>query len=224
MKTKVILTDKRLPAKVKTNFTVQVRRYWTDNLGNIIADPYSNTKFPFFLFSRFDMQSGYKQGNSILAPTNGMKFFQQYNPYNGFDYYRAIAFPVTNLFLPGDFILVFVDNPQTPTYYSFIIIRAVAQGYASLLESIENDVDVIEILYHSDNVNQYNEPLYMFNSNKIGLFKTNTIFPLASKTISTVLTDFIRVPLQFSINHLLGLYSIIDHNTNILDFNFIINI
>jgi hypothetical protein len=134
--------------------------------------------------------------------------------------YPSTAFQFLKL---GDLVLQYDSSDVSGYYQAFVIITCDKMSYQSFLqESSFKHVTTRNILYFSDNLQNYNEPINIMKFSPVGLYKIDQYNALASKPIDTVQQDFIKMDLQLPLDRYMGLYTRMKFNTNLLalEFNF----
>ncbi len=230
---KHFLDEIKKPVKKLDAFSVNVKRYFTNGLGVQIDKNTlpANLKMamPFYLWQKFDMDGGFKVAQQILPPLPPWVFAYSYIQGAAFDYFNFSSLgTISSQFKPGDLICVFVDDITNINYMAWVVVNCPFQAYSSLLlgnnggDYIGGEnagIEVYEILYGCDNTQQYNEPLHLLSTNRIGQFTDEQAQPLSFKTPETVLNDFITVKISFEINYMFGILGMMQFNSELLNFN-----
>jgi hypothetical protein len=230
---KVLHSILSAPPKEEDDFSITITRYFTDVNGLVLlkTDPLVpvklRTRYPFYLFNKFDKDGFYAIGQKINQLSNGINFIYQESWGYGFDLFRFNATgDIYSRLLPGDFIQVYADDPINFTTLVWIVVRCQNRAYSSMIDNIHlSPVIAHTLLYGTDNVNQYMEPFNIYKENTIGRYESDFINPFAYKPpYDTVQNDFIRIPLTHKFHPLHGFSSYIQFNTENLFINFLVKI
>jgi hypothetical protein len=178
--------------------------------------------FPVFLWCNYD--SSRKIGlNEFNYPYyNGRNSFSV-SPLDTWLYLESFVFPKfndpnlppnSNAFAltcrPGDYVskYVFNDLLTATEYYGYVIISSDAISYSALLdESNFEPVITREVLYISDNSNQYLEPLKLIKTNPFGIYTADNFAPLQNKNPDVIAQDFINMNLRMKLDRYNGIYT-----------------
>jgi hypothetical protein len=222
------------------SFKTSIRLFFETNGGSVEIDKttlpvLAQQSFPVFLWACFDESR--KQGLKLLNCT----------PYNDRDafsisildkwfYLDAFFWPrYNNPYLPpnsnafslvcqpGDYVskFAFNDSISGTTFYGYIIISCDSVAYQSLLsETNFKHIITREILYISDNVMQYQQPLEIVKFDSIGQCKNDQFYPLSHRAIDDVQNDFINMKLALKIDRYTGIYTNFLFNTNTMIFEY----
>jgi hypothetical protein len=230
---KVLRSVLQSPVKQLDDFSLTVNRYYTDSNGLIfdktdVAIPNSlKTRFPFYLFNKFDKDGFYKIGQQINQLSPNVYFIYQSVWGNGFDLFRfnSLGSIYQNL-QPGDFVQIFADDSINFTFLTWIVIRCQNRAYASMIDNIHlSPVEAYAILYGSDNPDQYRESLNIYREDSMGKYEHDYIMPFSYKPpYDTVQNDFLRIPIKHKFHPLHGFASYLQFNTNNLFLNFLVKI
>jgi hypothetical protein len=212
-------------------FTLEVTRYFCDNAGSII-DPTTlpanlKTRFPFFLFNKFDAQGAYSIGKQICPTDPGIYFLYQNRFQFSFDLFQFSggANPVVNRMVAGDFYQVYADAPINFNFLIFVVVHVQFRSYSAMLDGIHmSKPSVYEVLYQSDNAGQYSENIFKYKEDSTGVYESDQFTPLSYKTPDIIQPDFISIPLKYQFYPLSGFASYIQFATSYARFNFKIKI
>jgi len=216
--------------KRQTSFTLKVNRYYTDANGQVLdKNTVANNlkvSFPFYLFNKFDKEGGYRIGNIILPPIQNTFYLYSYCVGSSFDYFQFSGRnSVRHNCRNGDLVLLFADSAIAFNVLIWVVISSDFQSVNSLINSMPfHDVDILEILYRCDNIDNYNEAIHFVKENVMGEYKADQFQPLSFKTPNTVLNDFITLKIPHKISEFAGLYSYFRFATDNISFNFKVNI
>lgn len=230
---KQFLDEVKKPLKKIDSFTVTVKRYFTDATGNVVAKAglaaNLKTSIPFYLWQKFDKDGGFKISQQILPPQTPWTYLYCYEVGSSFDYFQFSGFNTVNQnFKPGDLVLVYGDDKVNINFLAWIVINCPFQAYTAMLhynnggDFMTGDnagIEVYELLYNADQIQQYNEALHLLTTNRIGQFSDEQTQPLSFKTPETVLSDFITLKVNFEINYMFGILSNFQFNSELLIFN-----
>jgi hypothetical protein len=220
-----LLNQLESPLSRADSFSLNITRFFTDASGTIIAKAAApiamQTKYPFYLFNYFDKKGGYFIGQKI-CPSVGYFYlysFTQGNAFNWFDFngFNNIKAKI-NI---GDIVHVYADNPTTPNFFVWVVQSSPFQSFASIVDNTnDKNLDIKEALYFTDNVANFNEPLYLVKENIIGVYNSDMHNPLSFRTLEDKQQDFIKLKIKLTINQYFGLYSYFDFQTEKLTFEF----
>jgi len=220
---------------IKTSVRVLYTEYST---GTIIdksilpVDIAPKANFPVYLFLNYD-----RHGRSIGNKVYPFPIFDLQSPVNGdwgvLDSFTWPEFNTTPLplgfivdssnFKFGDLIIRYYANSPLAgaSYVAWVFISSDSIGYTSLLaESDYKPITTRQVLYLSDNINQFMHPLNIVKCNSIGQFTINQFFPLANKTIDTIQNDFIDMKLAIKLDRYTGIYTLLLFATNTMIFEY----
>lgn len=206
---------------------VTIRRFYTNDAGTIIdktaVPAILQQKFPVYLFGAFDKNGGYRIANQIApAQIGGFLYARTINSQYDFTQFSGLN-NVRDYFQQGDFVLLYADDLNSPTYFVWILISCDFQSYGAVLENTyAKTLDVKEVLYSSDNLDNFNETMYYVVNNSIGIYKQYTIQPLGGKTPTQGLNDFLKLPYNFQFNQYSSLLTYISFATDLINLQFIV--
>ncbi len=215
--------DQMQDSRKKDSFTISVTRYYCNSEGKIV--PFATlpavmqTKYPFYLFGKYDFDGGYKVANQIVPPMNGCYYLYTFVKGTAFDY---IGFQMGNtvsaMISNGSIVSVYCDNTLNPSWLVYVVVSCPFQSYASILHNVQRNFKINDILYNADDTSNYNETIYSVIINSIGQFASEQYQPLSFKQVQDEQANFVRMPLSFEPDFLHGLGSYIVLTANILNF------
>jgi hypothetical protein len=215
--------DQMTDIRKKDSFTINVTRYFCNAEGHVVAyntlPAVMQTKYPFYIFGKYDFDGAYKVANQIVPPQNGCYYLYTFVKGSAFDY---IGFQIGNnvsaLIQPGSIVSVYCDNVANPSWLVYVVVSCPFQSYASILQNVQRNFLIKSFLYNADNPINYNETIFSIILNPIGQFLSEQYQPLSFKQVQDEQANFIRVPLSFEPDFLHGLASNIDLQANTLNF------
>jgi hypothetical protein len=215
--------DKMSDRRKKDAFTINVTRYFCDNAGGEV--PYNTlpsvmqTKYPFFLFGKFDFDGSYKVANQINPPQAGVYYLYSFIKGSAFDY---VAFQfgntVSSKIQNGSLVTVYADSPSNPNWLVYVVVSCPFQSYTSIMQNVQKNFKVTSIIYNADDQSNYNETIFSIVLTPTGQFQSEQYQPLAFKQISDYISTFLKMPFQFEPDFLHGLTSNIVLTANNLNF------
>jgi hypothetical protein len=131
--------NRDIPTALKRmSITLNIRRYTTDANGTVLDDlmiPDSEKKpYPVHLFGEFDRQGGYAIADLEIGQRYNTLLFGVY--VWGVGTPTLFFNPLANInrrFRKGDIVFVYVDDLDTPNYFTFIQVQSTQGGAASIL-------------------------------------------------------------------------------------------
>jgi hypothetical protein len=123
----------------------------------------------------------------------------------------------------GDHVYTFVGF-SGGTFSAEIIISCVPQSLDSMSrESSFLPITTRKILYFTDNIANWNEPILIVKTDQLGKFDASPFYPLKDKNITDVQPDFIEMQIREKISRYVGLYTrlLFDTNTMLFEYVFI---
>lgn len=214
----------KIPLKISLN--VNVKRYTTDSNGTILPDasiPQSEKKpFPFHTFGKFDMNGGYNIADSIVSEVYDTKLFGVYVWGVGTPLFFFSPFATINSAMrKGDLVFIYVDDFDSPNYFTFVIAQAQTGSFASIISQTESKtVFVQNVKYTWQNDLQLSQNLYVIKTKSNNAFGVDTISPAAyyvpeQKSVQTTL-----IPLRLDINRFVGISSFLEYQNPLLNLSF----
>lgn len=227
------LTERNALKKLPIQMTV--KRYTTNQLGQVLADaavPVSQRKnFPFHLWGEYDRQSGYGFADMVTQKDNTILLGVYVWGINTPFFFANPVQDVNNNFRKGDIIFLYVDDLTAPNFYHFITISNNQGNLASVVaQSNVSQIDdngawgVFRILnfdYTWDNDDQLKLPFYTIKSTFENTFEFQTLnpkryFPPVYKPeIKTI-----NIDLTMLVNQYAGLSGYLHFNSNTLELLF----
>lgn len=207
------------------SFTLKVRRYFTDVDGTIVnkntVPPILKTKYPVYLFNKFDRDGAYKIANRTNPPLPGTFFaFTSVNQ-GGFDLLSySGANNVKEQINTGDIVFVYTDDPNNPNFFIWLIYTIEERSFASILQNVpEKGLNLWKILYFTDSTIQASEQLTIVKENYLGVFISDNIAPLTYALPDYKQDDFIDILLTMKLSDYNGINTYFQFNTEQLDFD-----
>jgi hypothetical protein len=221
---KDLLNELKSAPKIESSISISVNRYFTDLNGNVLDKnliPDSlKVKFPFYLFGKQDFDGGF-YGANMANPTINSVYFQRYISGEGFDWFALQGGDIWTKYHVGDMVLVFADSYPDMSYLIFVVVSCDRQAYGSILkDQFRGALELTEILYILDNKNNYNERISFVQLNNLSVPKIDYYQPLAAFTPEQKQVEFIKIPLHYKMNPLIGLGSYIQFETEFMNFEF----
>lgn len=229
---------------LKDSISIQVKRIFTDVNGTIInkaAAPVGlQTSYPVYLFGEFDRQGAYSMGGEIVpAVSNSYKFLHTGVWGVNFPYFFGFN-PAANIqtqISRGDLVTVYVDDLNIPNTFIFIVLTSQNVAIGSLnydsgthehkgLDSKRQVTDrlgkmlIDNVQYFSNNVEQWKQAFTVAYFEKNGNYKYDSLDPFSYKPVTYVNQDFILLPLRITLSQYIGLYTLMEFETDNLLFNF----
>lgn len=234
---KAILAGLGDMALSRHDIPVNVTRYFTDVNGTVVAKatvPAAlQVSYPFFMWGKFDMAGGYRQGLAALPLPNGVVYVRSF--VNGMSGDSAdvtgvnVLSTIQTRLQVGDIIHVYTDSYTAPTYYIWIVQSDPAAGWGSIvgntLSTQEDDrfnrLFIDSVVYVTANVDQWNDPILILRSNNIGMFRTDKINPLYVRVpANNYLNTVLEMGLKFKVDQYLELCSYFQFATDTIQFVF----
>jgi hypothetical protein len=78
-----------------------------------------------------------------------------------------------------------------------------------------------KILYFTDNIANWNEPILIVKTDQLGKFEAVPFYPLKDKNITDVQPDFIEMQIREKISRYVGLYTRILFDTDTMLFEYV---
>jgi hypothetical protein len=200
-------------------------------------------EFPVFFFGNFDFpvfRSGFEilpeslkgiypfTDSGLAGPTLGVWRFMGVHvfgniPENVLLNYIIPDITVTPLIEPklGDMIFIYGIADAVNIYRAFVILTS-ERNYNSLVkESSYKPITTRNIVYYSDNVDQFNNTIHLTTYDQTGNYKDTSYNPLTDKpAYTTGILNVLTLNLQLQINRYLGLYTRIKFATPLITFEY----
>jgi len=215
------------PISKTDQFSLEINKFYTDVNGTIIDKTTVvnalKTSFPFYLFNEYDLKGSYKIGQYVAPPKANTFYLYTYIQGSFFNWFEFNpANDVKNFIKPGDIVHLYADSISTPTVLIFVVLSCPFQSIASIiLNTLKNPIKIDRVLYFSNNVLNFNEPIYVVTINEIGIHKSDVYNPLEFKSIDYASNqNFIELKIKPTLNPNFGLYSYIDYLFDKLSFEF----
>ena len=234
---KILLDKLQKPMKEAGSIAINVRRFYTDVQGVIIdkstVPAALQVPFPVYIWGEFDRQGAYFIGNRILPPSLSTPFLQTFawgagaNPY--FFGFTGLSDIQTQI-LPGSLVQVYADDLLAPNYFIWIVQSVSKASLASIVaNSVSerpdgrfNGLDVERVQYFTDNPDQWNNPIFVWETDLIGNIKQDSFSPYIFRTPKVSGTNFIEIQWRFPVNQYRGscVSMLFDTDYLLLDFKF----
>ena len=212
------------------NFQIKIQRIYTDMNGVIIDKstvPLSmQQKVPFYLFSNFDKNGGYKIGQQVKPPINGMYFLYSYvndGSYNFLNF--QIGNTINKTLQIGDSILVFGDDPILPNFLCHVVMHSDYASYASFVANLQGKICTIsQIQYSTDNEQNWLENFNVTSADDFGTISDKTIQPLTYRDPYQYTSGFLTMNVNLSLDDKTGIESYMLFSTDLLELTFAIDL
>jgi hypothetical protein len=211
------------------NLSLNIKRYYTDASGTIVdkntVSPTIKKKMPFYLFNKFDKDSGYLIANTVKPVPSGIFYLYTYVVGQG---YNFLDFQFGNTVKPqlknGDVVMVYADDPIIITNFILIVIHSDYVGYGGFIENTKNKVlNISSVQYFTDNKNNWLEPFNVTSVDNFGLYKDNTVQPIAYRDPYVFQADMIQIDYKMKIDDKTGVESYFLFETDLMELNFLID-
>lgn len=215
----VVNRDRRL-----AHMSVTISRFFTDVDGNIInknAAPIGlRVDYAYALFGEFDRQGGYKLAQQAVPPKGTSEYVGTFvfGKYEGFLQFNTQG-NVYEQMLIGDIYHVYTDSRISPNFFVFVIISNPFASMGSITaatawhmhtpEGMKGKLDIEHIKLITEVNAQYAAPLTLLGVDTIGVSKTDSINPIASRARDDKQDDFIQLNTPLKITQYTGIVSFI---------------
>lgn len=219
---------------------MRIKRVYTDVNGNVIAKGAApvalQVKYPFFLFSEFDREGGYKQSLNFAPPVEGTYYLTSgVIGSNGFTSASVIGFTGFNFSINGhlsvgDIVHVFTDDLNAPNYFVWIIQNAGKLSIASIMansKTVQKDkvfnrlwVDSVHYTTSNENVPQWSETINETRLDNLGSPRNDSFVPTIDRGPMNYLNNILILRLQFLVDQFIGYSSYILFSTEEIQFIF----
>ena len=205
-------------------FPISVKKVYTDVDGQLINKASLpsglQVEVPFYLFGKMDKDGAYKIANKTAPPQGDWLFF--YFGVGGsydFQYFTGLQTVRADI-MPGDYVFIYTDNLDTPSYFCYIIISSGDRSYASINDNIYNENLIIRtIVYATTNIAQYSESMDVVKLSRSGLYRENQFNPTDFRNPDIEQEDIIRMKMDLRLNQYMGINSYILFDTDKINFN-----
>lgn len=107
------------------------------------------------------------------------------------------------------------------SWSAYVIISGEMQSYSAILEETKRTTFITrDILYITDNILNYNQPIQVVQSDPVGNYKAEQFMPFSFRDIDVKQPDFISLKLNLRLNRFLGILSLINFDTQKITFEF----
>lgn len=218
------------PHKVKSiNF--QVRRFYTDVNGTIIAKAAApaalQVNYPVYLFGNYDRKGAYFMAQRNLPALPGAFFLHSFTYGLGMPFFfgfNALS-TIQRELKPGDIVNVYTDNLLAPSFFVYIVVSCDVKSAASLVENTSiSPLQIKEVFYYSDNVDQWEEPIQRLLLDPVSDFQANYVEPFIYRAPETVQNGFVKLVWSITINHYRGLNTYLQYATDSMNLVFKLNV
>ena len=217
------------------DMTVRVTRFVTDVDGNIIN---KNTlpigmqvSYAYMLFGEFDRQGGYKVAQQVV-PVQGISEYIGtfvFGKQEGFLQFNTQG-DVYNQMLPGDIYHMYTDSTVNPNFFIFMVIANPFAAMGSITSAtawhlhtksgLKGKLDIEHFKLITETNAQYSAPISLIGLDNIGVNKSDSINPLASRSIDDKQPDFIQIDIPLKIDQFTGLVSFIRFDADAIIYQF----
>lgn len=215
------------PGDTMDSFSIKVSKFFTDVDGQIIdknSVPIGlQTKYPVFLFNTFDHNGAYKISLTDTPVQGDAFFYRFYVESEGYDPLQFSGFnTIESQITTGDLVFVFTDDLANPNFFIYLIHSITNRSVASIIKTLPCsglEMGMLKLFY--DNTLNFNELLRFVKTNQLGIYKSDSIAPLAYKTPDYQQVNVIDISLKnFRLTPYLGINTYIQHTSDILEFDF----
>lgn len=120
----------------------------------------------------------------------------------------------------GDFIQQYFSL-WGGSWSAYVIISGEMQSYSAILEETKRTTfQTRDILYFTDNILNYNQPIQVVQVDAVGNYKAEQFMPFSFRDIDVKQPDFISLKLNLRLNRFVGILSLIDFATQKITFEF----
>jgi hypothetical protein len=211
------------------NLSLNIKRFYTDANGTVIdkttAPIAMQKKMPFYLFNKFDRDSGYLIGQTVKPSLPGLFYLFTYVVgvgYNFLDF--QFGNTIKQQLRNGDLVLVYADDPILMTTFCLIVIHSDYVGYGGFLENMKNkNMKVSSIQYFTNNDKNWLEVFNITSVDNFGLYKDNTLQPIAYRDPYVFQADMIQIDYDMTFDDKTGLESYMLFDTDSIELNFLVD-
>ena len=216
--------------KNQDTFPVTIKKFYTDVDGVIIdkstLPPNLQVELPFYLFGKMDKDGSYKIANESTPVKESTWEYFKFVIASTYDFQLFTGLnTIKGQILTGDYVFIYTDSFDTPTYFCYIIITSGQRSYASINDSLYLEgITIDTIVYQSSNVAQYTESMSLIILNRTGLYKDNQFNPIDFRDPYIRQDDIIRMKLQMLLSRYIGINSYILFDTDTINFQIVFSL
>lgn len=215
---------------------VKVKRIFTDANGTVIAKGLApaglQVNYPVHLFGAFDLDSGYRIGQSVTPPQGDAKYLFTFINGHGVNVASMFGFsPLNSIYTRmsiGDIVSVYTDSVNAPNYFVFVIQSAAPSGLGSIISNLKTTQQdynlgflyVNDINFFSDETSQFELPVNYSRADNIGNYKSDLVDPFVFRTPFTEQQGFITMKTDFILDQYLGVNLYFKYTTEEMSLDF----
>ena len=227
------IEDKKLldwlskPGDTIDSFSITVSKFFTDVDGQIIDKntvPIGlQTKYPVYLFNTFDHNGAYKISLTDTPVTGDAFFYRFYIESEGYDPLQFSGLnTIESRITTGDIVFVFTDDLLNPNFFIYLVHSITNRSIASIIKTLPcSGIQMGTLKLFYENLLNFNELLRFIKTNQLGIYKGDSLAPLAYKTVDYQQDNLIEIDLRnFKLTPYLGISTYIQHASDTLVFDF----
>lgn len=214
---------KEPPETIEDVIELSVKRYFTDVDGTIVdkntVPAVLQTAYPYFLFSQFDQNGGYRislEQAPTKPGTHFLRWFVKDSDYN-FIQFSGLN-DVHKEINRGDLVFQFADDVENPNFFVFVVLQADKRSIASIFKNNPSEYTLKNFKIFGDNEEVFRMGIKKIQANRMGIYSSDTISVSSYKTPDYETDGFIKVPLSGRLNPYLGLVSYIPFSADEINY------
>ena len=206
------------------DMTVKITRFVTDVDGNIINKnllPLAmQVRYAYMLFGEFDRQGGYRLAQQVVPVEGSSEYIGTFvfGKQEGFLQFNTQG-NVYNQMLLGDIYHMYTDSTVSPNFFVFMVVSNPFAAMGSITAAtawhlhtpagLKGKLSIEHFKLITETNSQYNAPISLLGIDNIGVNKSDSINPLASRAVDDKQPDFIQIDMPMQIDQFTGLVSFI---------------